>query len=323
MKNIHLQSPAKLNLSLKVLGKRPDGYHNLSTLFEKINLYDDIYLRRSRTGKIRIFCTHPQVPKGAKNLAYQAARMLQDDFALANGVDIKIVKRIPVAAGLAGGSSNAAMVLLGLNAIWRLDLNFAQLLAYAKRLGSDVPLFLYKDIFCHGTERGDRIKGLKINRKYWHIVVTPRLKVYSAKVFKALIDICSAKGNKVVDIRSFPRRQKSLYRSSLATFDMEKTDKMGLTKTNDNVNILTCALRKNDLAKASQLLLNDLETAIVRVHPQLLTIKNNIKTISGLDICFSGSGPSLFGLVSTQSKAKKIAGLLAKHYARVFVVRTG
>jgi len=284
MKSIHLCSPAKLNLSLKVLGKRPDGYHNLSTLFEKINLYDDIYFKRTLTGKIRIFCSHPQVPKGPKNLVYQVARMLQDDFALANGVDIKIIKRIPVAAGLGGGSSNAATALLGLDKVWRLDLSQTQMLAYAKRIGSDVPLFLYKDVFSHGTERGDKIKGLKINKKYWHIVVTPRLKVYSAEVFKAL--------------------------------------KMGLTKTNDNVNILTCALKKNDLAKASQFLSNELEAAIVRVHPQLFKIKNNIKTICGLDVCFSGSGPSVFGLVATQTRAKKLSRLLARYYSQVFVART-
>jgi len=284
MKTIHLCSPAKLNLSLKVLGKRPDGYHTLSTLFEKIDLCDEIYLKRTLTGKIRIFCTHPEVPKGPKNLVYQVAKMLQDDFAFANGVDIRIVKRIPVASGLAGGSSNAATVLFGLNKIWRLELSFAQMLAYAKRIGSDVPLFLYEDVFCHGTERGDKIQGLKINKKYWHVVVTPRLKVYSAEVFKAL--------------------------------------KMGLTKTTDNVNILTCALRKSDLTKASQVLSNDLEAAIVRVHPQLLKIKNNIKIICGLDVCFSGSGPSIFGLVSSQAEAKKCSALLSKYYSQVFVVRT-
>lgn len=322
MKSIHLRSPAKLNLSLKVLGKRPDGYHNLSTLFEKIDLCDDIYLTRNRTGKIRIFCSHPQVPKGSKNLAYKAARMLQDDFALANGVDIKIVKRIPVAAGLGGGSSNAATVLLGLNKIWRLDLSQVQMLSYAKRIGSDVPLFLYEDVFSHGTERGDKIKSLKIDKKYWHIIVTPRLKVYSAEVFKAFADLCKIKGNKVANRGSFPRGQRALCRSSLVTAGKEKTDKMRLTRKDDNVNILTCALKKNDLARASQFLSNDLEAAIVRVHPQLFKIKNNIKIIYGLDVCFSGSGPSIFGLVPTHAKAKKLSRLLTKEYSQVFVTRT-
>jgi 4-diphosphocytidyl-2-C-methyl-D-erythritol kinase len=284
MKTIHLRSPAKLNLTLKVLRKRPDGYHDLSTLFEKIDLFDDIYLKRTATGKIRISCAHPDVPKGPKNLVYKVARMLQDDFALANGVDIRITKRIPVAAGLAGGSSNAAAALLGLNKIWRLDLSLKQMQDYARRIGSDVALFLHSDVFCHGTERGDRIKGLKITQKYWHIVVTPRLKVYSAEVFKAF--------------------------------------KMGLTKISDNVNILTCALRENDLAKARQFLSNDLETAIVRVHPQLLKIKNNIRSICGIDVCFSGSGPSIYGLVASQAEAKKLSGLLKRHYGQVFVART-
>ena len=284
MNSIHLCSPAKLNLSLKVLGKRSDGYHELSTLFEKIDLCDDLYLARNRTGNIRVICAHPQVPRGPKNLVYRAARMLKDELGFSGGVDIRIVKRIPVAAGLAGGSSNAASVLLGLNKLWGLKLSRQRLTAFAGRIGSDVPLFLDEDIFCHGTGRGDRLRGLKIQKKYWHVVVTPRLKVYSKEVFEAF--------------------------------------KMGLTKTNDNVNILTCALRTNDVARAGQFLSNDLETAIVRVHPQLLKIKNNIKIISGLDVCFSGSGPSLFAFVPTQAMAREISGLLKKVYAQVFAVRT-
>ena len=284
MKRIHLCSPAKLNLSLKVLGKRPDGYHTLSTLFEKINLCDDIYLTRTKTGKIRIACNHPAVPKGKKNLAYKAAQMLQRDFALADGVDIRIVKRIPVAAGLAGGSSNAATTLLGLNRIWRLELTEKELVSYAKRIGSDVPLFISKHIFCHGTERGDRIKEVKINKKFWHVLVMPRLKVYSGEVFKAL--------------------------------------KIRLTKKADNANILTCALRENDLERVGRYLSNDLEAAIGRAHPQLLKIKNNIKNITGIDACFSGSGPSIFVLAPTRLKAKKIARSLAQRYKNVMVVRT-
>ncbi|MCX5681815.1 MAG: 4-(cytidine 5'-diphospho)-2-C-methyl-D-erythritol kinase [Candidatus Omnitrophica bacterium] len=284
MKRIHLCSPAKLNLSLKVLGKRPDGYHNLSTLFEKINLCDDIDLTCTKTGKIRIACNHPAVPKGERNLAYQAAQMLKEDFGIANGVDIKIVKRIPVAGGLAGGSSNAATTLLGLNKIWQLDLTKEKLLSYAKRIGSDVPLFIYDYIFCHGTERGDRIKEVKIDRKFWHILVTPRLKVYSKEVFKAL--------------------------------------KIRLTKKADNANILTCALRENDVQTVSQYLSNDLGAAIVRVHPQLFKIKNNIKSISGLDVCFSGSGPSMFAMAPTFLKAKEVAHRLAQRYKDVIVVRT-
>ena len=284
MKTITLLAPAKVNLTLKVLGKRPDHYHNLSTVFEKINLCDTLRLKRTQTGRIRIFCSHPSVPEGPQNLAYKAARLLQKDFALANGVDITIVKRIPVAAGLAGGSSNAAMTLLGLNQIWKLGLSQKDLVFYAKKIGADAPFFIYKYTYALGTQRGDRLKNLKIGRKCWHIVVVPRLKVYSAEVFRAF--------------------------------------KMKLTKTNDNANILTRALQKGSLADVRQFLANDLETAIVHVHPKLLAIKNNISNIINSQVSFSGSGPSIFTLAESEQKAKKLKSLLKNYYTQVFVART-
>ena len=115
MKSLSLLSPAKLNLYLKVVNTREDGYHNLITLFERIDLCDEIHLESNTTGAIRIFCNHPYVPKGLKNLCSQVAQLLKDDFSIFSGVDITIKKRIPVAAGLGGGSSNAASTLLGLN----------------------------------------------------------------------------------------------------------------------------------------------------------------------------------------------------------------
>ena len=272
MKTITLFAPAKVNLTLKVLGKRPDGYYNLSTVFEKINLCDTMRFKPTKEKKIRIFCTHPGVPKGPKNLAYRAAKFLQNDFAQASGVDITITKRIPVAAGLAGGSSNAAATLLGLNQVWNLGLSLKDMIFYAKQIGADVPFFIYKYKYALGTERGDKLKELKIGQKYWHIVVVSRLKVYSAEVFRAF--------------------------------------KMKLTKTNDNANILTRALQKGSLANARQFLANDLETAIVHVHPKLLTIKNNISSIINSPVSFSGSGPSIFTLVESEQKAKKLKSLL-------------
>ena len=284
MKSICLRSPAKLNLSLHVVGKRPDGYHDLSTLFEKINLFDDIRLTLRKDKRIRIFCNWPGVPKGPKNLAYKAAQVLQKDFQVSNGVDIHIKKRIPIAAGLAGGSSNAATTLLGLNRLWRLNLTEKRLVSYAKQIGSDVPLFIYKYIWCLGAERGDRIKSVNLSKKTWHILIIPGIKVYSNEVFRAF--------------------------------------KMKLTKRKDNVNILTRALREGTCEKVGGLLSNDLEAAIVRVHPLLLRIKNNIEYITGLKVCFSGSGPSIFGVVKSEKEAKRMQSILSDRYKQVFVVRT-
>ena len=118
MDRLTVLSPAKLNLVLDVLKKRPDGFHELRTVFERISLADRITLTRNAGGKIRVRCAHPQVPRGPGNLAFKAAALLKENFPIKDGVDINIIKNIPVAAGLAGGSSNAAAVLLGLNRLW-------------------------------------------------------------------------------------------------------------------------------------------------------------------------------------------------------------
>lgn len=284
MKSIFLKSPAKLNLFLKVTGKRPDGYHNLITLFERIDLCDDISLALNRQGKIRIFSNHPQMPKGSKNLMYKVAQMLKKDFQCPWGVDITIKKRIPVAAGLGGGSSNAATTLLGLNRLWKLSLTRQEIVHYAQKIGSDVPFFVYDASWALGTQRGDAIKRLFLKKKLWHVLVVPKLKVYTYKVFGAL--------------------------------------NLKLTKKKADVNMLHRALGKSDLPAVSHLLLNDLETTIVHLHPNLLKIKEKISKSGALNVLFSGSGPSLFGLARSKAHAEQLAALLNKDFSQVFVVQT-
>ena len=284
MKSIRLQSPAKLNLILEVITKRPDGYHNLKTLFERIDLSDTISLTANRSGSIRIFCQHPQVPKGPKNLVYQVAKILQKDFKVAQGVDIRIIKRIPVAAGLAGGSSNAATVLVGLNKLWGLSLSLKQLVVYGKKIGSDAPFFLYNCSWALGTGRGDRIKKIKISTKLWHILITPNVKMYTRKVFGSL--------------------------------------NLKLTKQRGNVNILTHSLRRNDLSRVGRLLSNDLESSILQLRPQLLRIKEKLESFPVAGVSFSGSGPSVFGITKSKNQAQAIRAILRRRYKQIFVVRT-
>ena len=284
MRRIILQSPSKLNLLLKVMSKRADGYHNLETIFERIDLADDIELSLNRDGIIRVFCDDPGVPTDSNNLVYKAAFLLKEEFALNEGVDIRIHKRIPVAAGLAGGSSNAATTLLGLNQLWKLDLSQRELINYAQKIGSDVPFFVHDCSWALGIGRGDQIKRLAIKTKLWHILVVPPIAMYSKKVFEALI--------------------------------------LKLTKPDDDVNILTRSLRWSDIDAISSSLRNDLETTIVKLCPNLLKVKEELRALNIKGLAFSGSGPCLFGLTRTQQEAENLRVVLKKQYTQVFVVRT-
>lgn len=325
MNSIRLKSPAKLNLLLKVINKREDGYHNLVTVFQRINLCDDIKMTVNKTGAIRICSSNPDLPRGPKNLIYRTARLLQKEFSVSLGVDVEIIKRIPIAAGLGGGSSNAAATLRGLNKIWNLHLSLRQLAALGERIGSDVPFFLYDYSWALGTERGNKIQKLSIRKKLWHILVVPRIKVYSREVFGALR---LRQGPFLAPATSPQSPRKGVRRAPTNI----------LTKAGDDVNILTPleksvkgqdfltgltrALRKGDLPRIGSLLSNDLETTIVRLHPNLSKIKNRLEILKAVGVVFSGSGPAVFGLAESSRQAHTLKAILSKKYAQVFAVCT-
>ncbi|MBI3617241.1 MAG: 4-(cytidine 5'-diphospho)-2-C-methyl-D-erythritol kinase [Candidatus Omnitrophica bacterium] len=293
MRRIRLSSPAKLNLFLKVLNKRPDGFHNISTVFERIDLSDEILLKLNPSGDIRIDCVHPQVPGGPKNLVYQAAKLLRDDFRIKEGVDIYIKKNIPVAAGLGGGSGNAATVLKGLNELWKFRLSRPQLLSYARRLGSDVAFFLYDCPWALGTERGDFIQRLDIKTKLWHVLVVPCVKIYSGEVYGGL---------GLAPAPEAPRKM--------------------LTKRNDNASIFIHHLRRSDVAQIGRGLVNDLERVVLLLSPQLEKLEQRLKLLDTKGVMVSGSGPCVFAVVETQQQAKDIQRILSGRYSRVFVAKT-
>ncbi len=293
MRRIRLSSPAKLNLFLKVLNKRPDGFHNISTVFERIDLSDEILLKLNPSGGIRIDCAHPQVPGGPKNLVYQAAKLLRDDFRIKEGVDIYIKKNIPVAAGLGGGSGNAATVLKGLNELWELRLSRPQLLSYARRLGSDVAFFLYDCPWALGTDLGDFIQKLDIKTKLWHVLVVPCVKIYSGEVYGGL---------GLAPAPEAPRKM--------------------LTKRNDNASIFIHHLRRADVSQIGRGLVNDLERVVLLLSPQLEKLEQRLKSLDTKGVMVSGSGPCVFAITGTQRQAEAVRAILAKHFSRTFVVRT-
>ncbi|HEY9135415.1 MAG TPA: 4-(cytidine 5'-diphospho)-2-C-methyl-D-erythritol kinase [Pseudomonadales bacterium] len=176
-----LPSPAKLNLCLHIVNQRPDGYHNLQTVFQFINLCDELSFEITDDSRIKLVDALPNVPK-ADNLIYRSAKLLQQHSQCKLGARISLHKHIPMGGGLGGGSSNAATTLLALNQLWQTDLNTEQLMALGLKLGADVPVFIGGKA-AWGEGVGEKLTAIDLPEN-WYLVLHPDCHVDTAKVFK-------------------------------------------------------------------------------------------------------------------------------------------
>jgi 4-diphosphocytidyl-2-C-methyl-D-erythritol kinase len=178
-------APAKVNLFLEVLARRPDGYHELATLMVAVSLYDTLEFKDEPGGAVRLACDQPSLSAGPDNLVCRAAEVLRRRAGLRQGAAIRLVKRIPLAAGLAGGSSDAAATLAGLNALWRLGWGREKLAELGAELGSDVPFFFATPAaWCTG--RGERVEPVALERALDFVLVCPPVGLSTAQVFRAV-----------------------------------------------------------------------------------------------------------------------------------------
>lgn len=175
MDKIHLKSPAKVNLTLKIFSRRKDGYHDIETILQKIDLCDSLKFSLKRKKGIDIATNHPLVPKGEKNLIYRAAKSIFEKIDYRGGLQISIIKKIPIGAGLGGGSSNAATTLLALNCLLNLNLPQKLLSEMGLEIGTDVPFFLFHgDALAKG--RGEKLEKISLP-KLWYLLVYPNFEV--------------------------------------------------------------------------------------------------------------------------------------------------
>ncbi|MDD5568190.1 MAG: 4-(cytidine 5'-diphospho)-2-C-methyl-D-erythritol kinase [Candidatus Omnitrophica bacterium] len=273
-----IKSYAKVNLFLKVLNKRPDNYHNIRTLFERISLCDKITIRNRADRLIKIACNHPGVPVDESNLCFKAAKLLRDKFGIEKGLDIEISKRIPVGAGLGGGSSNAASVLLALNRLWKLKLGREKLAKFAAKIGSDVAFFVYEAPFAVGQGRGEKIRVLRNPEKIklWHVLVAPATRVSTPLIYRKFDELC------------------------------------GLTKPDANVKILPSILVGRFLASQPGFLSNSLEQVTLKLYPEVRQIKETLCAYGAKNILMSGSGSAVFAVVSSGRKAAALVKRIKK-----------
>jgi 4-diphosphocytidyl-2-C-methyl-D-erythritol kinase len=185
MKTIHLQAPAKVNYRLDVIRRRPDGYHDLRMIMQRIGLCDDIVISETETPGIRVSCGAAGVPEGPENIVWRAADALLRRAGRQAGLEIRITKRIPVAAGLGGGSSDGATVLMGVNELLGLGLSDQELMAIGVTLGADVPFFIFKrTALAEGI--GEQLTALDGVPPVWLVLVNPNVPVSTAWVYQNL-----------------------------------------------------------------------------------------------------------------------------------------
>ena len=277
MNSVYLLAPAKINLYLEIVGDRLDGYHELVMLMQAIELSDTLEFRLTGIEKIRLFCQDPQVPTDQTNLIYKAVNLLQKKFPAAyhnfGGVDITLNKRIPIAAGLAGGSSNAAATLFGLNLLWRLGLSIEQMQELGAQLGSDVPFCLTGGTAL-ATGRGEKISSLPDLDKMWLIIAKyETLGISTAWAYQS-------------------------YRQAFSdTYLQARSKDIIYTEP------LVKAILAQDKAQIGQLLHNDLEKVVLPAYREVAKLRQAMQEIGGLGTMMSGSGPSVFTLCNSAEEA--------------------
>lgn len=283
LKELHLNAYAKVNLTLDVVGERPDGYHDIETVMHTVELHDSITLREAGAG-IDVVVKDGSVPHDTRNLVMRAAQLLRDTFAVDRGVQIELVKRIPIASGLGGGSSDAAVTLLGLAQMWKLRLDGRDTRALATRLGSDVPFFLEGGAAV-ARGRGEKLTLLPPLPTTWLVLARPTAEVSTAWAYRQL-------GQIPIAVRP-------------------------------NTAGMIDAVRRENVRDVGRYLCNVFEDVTAAVHPLVAEAKARILRGEAYGAAMSGTGPAVFGLMANEAAAQKSADdLRALPGLEVSVTRT-
>lgn len=265
MDSIQLKAMAKINLGLDVTGKRPDGYHELRMVMQMINLFDRVTIKKRSEPGITLKTNLSFLPVNENNIVYKAAKLLTDTFEIKYGLDIELEKHIPVAAGMAGGSSDAAAALYGMNKLFHLKLSKKQLMRFGVSLGADVPYCILRaTALSEGI--GEVLTVLPPMPKCYIVVAKPGISVSTKTVFGKL---------NLSEITAHP-----------------------------DIDGIAEAIRASDLEGIASRLGNVLEHVTVRDYPVIAQIKQEMTASGALGALMSGSGPTVFGLFDSKEKAE-------------------
>lgn len=282
MNKIYFPARAKINLSLDVLSKRPDGYHEVEMVMQSIELADMLTFTSSKGSEIIFTCSHPKVPLDDSNIIIKAVNRIKEETGTNKGVSIHLEKRIPVAAGLAGGSTDAAATLLTLNTLWGLDLSREKLLEIGAELGADIP-FCMKGGTCLAQGKGEILTPLSSLRPWWVLLVVFPISVSTAEIY----------GN----------------------FRLE-----GLEGRPDTSSVIR-ALEKGDLPALKMSCANVLESVTLERYTEIAKKKKELLDKGFSGTLMTGSGPTLFYLSSKRNEVERAAEVLTLDDEELIITR--
>ena len=275
MNKLELKALGKINLGLDVLGRRENGYHDVRMVMQTLYLYDQIRMQKTKEPGIRLSTNLYYLPADENNLAYKAADLLMREFKIKEGVDIALEKHIPVAAGMAGGSSNAAAVLFGMNRMFSLGLSQKELMDRGVTLGADVPYcILAKTALSEGI--GEVLTEVPMLPDCYVVVAKPNVSVSTKMVYE-----------------------------NLHANELERhPDVAGMVE----------ALKQKNLEGVAARMENVLETVTTKLYPLIEEIKQTMKDAGAENAIMSGSGPTVFGLYTEREIAEAAAGKIRAAY---------
>lgn len=267
MDSIRIRAYGKINIGLDVIKKRDDGYHEVKMIMQTVNLFDKLEIYKTNVPKIKISTNLFYIPNDENNLVYKAAKLLFDEFHITNGIRINLYKHIPVAAGMAGGSSDAAATLYAVNKLFNLGLTNQELMERGVKIGADVPYCLMKGTVL-ATGIGEKLTRLPAMPNCYVVIVKPAFSISTKKVYQSL---------NIDEIERHP-----------------------------DIDGIIQAIERNDLYTIASKMENVLESVTVKKYPVLDEIKNIMKNYGALGSVMSGSGPTVFGLFDDIRKAKTV-----------------
>jgi 4-diphosphocytidyl-2-C-methyl-D-erythritol kinase len=282
MNEIKLRANAKINLFLDVLDKRSDGYHNIETIFQSIDLHDVLTIQKSES--INITCNNPKVPLDSTNLVYKAVDILLKDSKKDFGVNIHITKNIPIGGGLAGGSADASATLIGLNKLWDLGYSFDELLKFGVKLGSDVPFCMIGGTAL-GKGRGEDLRIIGKFPNAYIVLANPVIEISTAWAYKQLSNL-------------------------------------GLTRNRKDGNILLEKIQQGDLTDIGSHFHNVFEQIVIQEYPIIEKIKTEMLKHNVLGAMMTGSGSTVFAITNDEKVANEVHSSIAEIVEYCIITKT-